>query len=745
MGVRGFRGWFESQFPKSVYEIPKATSNESFDHVLVDVNALLHICLRRSRSDGHALMLFIKELDAIVQYATPLQNLVLALDGPPGAAKLATQRNRRYQTVTRAELMTKQIDQILSVEHTKLSKTRKSKDRIRKLQTKKEKIQQELKTLQLTPATDFMRRAVLAMEYWAYQRLNSRSTVLTQNDVTILISPSTASGEGEIKLLEWLNHKPRRGESVAFFGGDSDLVLEAFLVPLSSTHNVFVLLPDGNKRVLVVSIWEATRKLASLTRTNDFGSLIRVRTDFVFLLILNGNDYLPKLRSCTGFNRLYQSYIKLRRGGGGAVGYLLDPATLEINVDFAILYFLELDRTAEPLPPISRDEAVSIGITPLAIVNNFVASSLLPSPIKFLVDGGEPENANDAVDEEEEDDDTDEDEVGDMDAEEDEGFDMVPDVDLTRHQVLLGDPDSEDFMTYETWLPKYTSHKAARHTLSLMILTDMKDSESSDGEHEDDLDLTAFTAGGYDWEVKEKAPADVQRYLYGLLWNMQTYQDGVCADYGYNYGRKKAPTPGEVVAFLKQAQRDGVKLIPSYFCQQPVATPAPAGLSSLAALPSFLPDLIAEPYNKIAPEKAEEIFADCMSPIDNVFDVEKFEAQCKCELAALGIEAPSFNPDDHHWKLVTRSPKPLPRKTRPPEVFSGRVDQLRPSDRLRRSQIQASYKPRPRDPSVWATPGPFLSKIGLVENWTIGWRTEDGSRNGGCPKAKTNWPPMAQH
>jgi hypothetical protein len=55
MGVPGFRTWFESQFPKSVYEIPKAASNESFDHVLVDVNALLHICLRKSRTDGHAL------------------------------------------------------------------------------------------------------------------------------------------------------------------------------------------------------------------------------------------------------------------------------------------------------------------------------------------------------------------------------------------------------------------------------------------------------------------------------------------------------------------------------------------------------------------------------------------------------------------------------------------------------------------------------------------------------------------
>jgi hypothetical protein len=617
--------------------------------------------------------------------------------------------------VARTELKTKQINQILSMEqknNNNNNNNKQSKSRIKRLHVKKEKMQQELKTLRLTPATDFMHRAVLAMEYWAYQRLGARSSVLTQYDVTVLISPSTASGEGEIKLLEWLNHKPRRGESVAFFGGDSDLVLESFLVPLSSTHNVFVLLPDGNKRVLVVSIWEATRKLASVTRANDFASLIRVRTDFVLILLLNGNDYLPKLRSCTGFNRLYQSYIKLRQKLGNE-GYLLDPTTLEINIDVALLYFTELDRMAEPLKAVAE---ASGGVTPFVIVNNLVAGGLLPSPMKFLVDGGESSDGPDDL-AEEEDESTDEDEASDMDSagdDDDEDLDIDTDVDLVRHQVLLGDPDSEDFLTYETWLPKYSSHKAARQTLSLMVLTDMNDSDG-EGEEDTDLDLTAFTTGGYDWEVQEKAPADVPSYLYGLQWNMQTYQDGVCANYGYNYGRKRAPTPGEIVAFLKQSKAEGVRLVPRYFCQQPIATPMPAGLSSLAALPSTLAELIPEPYDKIAPEKVEEMFAECMSPIDNVFDVVMFESLCKSELAALGIEAPTFNPDDHHWKLVERSLRPLPRKTRPPESFSRRVDQLRPNDRLRRSRIQASYQPRPRDPSVWAMPGLFLSRVGLVD------------------------------
>lgn len=727
MGVRGFRSWFESQFPHSVHEIIKASSNEVFDHVLVDVNPLLHICLRKSRTDGHALVLFMKELDAIVEFATPLQSLVLAVDGPPGAAKLATQRKRRYQTIARSQIKLKQIDSFLTrVENTQ---TRKAKTRLRKLKRRKIKMQQELRTLQLTPATEFMEKAVQAMEYWAWQRLESRRSVLSQNNVTIFISPSTASGEGEIKLLEWINHKPRRGESIALIGGDSDLVLESFLIPLSSTHNVFVLLPDGNRRVLVASIWEATRKLAFLAQCSDFESLIRVRTDFAMTLLLNGNDYLPKIRGCPTFNRLYHTYIKVRKAG--APGYMVDPITLEINLDFAILYFAELAESEQEMT-ITQGEDTG-RVTPLNLVYNLVSSHLLPSPVKFLIDGGEQEESDG------EDDEADSESLdSDIDSGDDDDLETESDNDVERHQILLGDPTSEDFLVYETWVPKNTHGKHTRQILASIVLSEMQDGEATEEEQED-LDLSQFTAEavGYDWEVKEKLPADVSEYLYGLLWNLQTYQgafadhrfapsfspltqDGVCADYGYNYGKKSGPAPSEILTYLKKAKQNGTRLVPEYF-RDPLKTPMPAGLSSMAALPSVLCDLIAFPYNKIDKEKTEQLFAECMSPIDNIFDARKFEDICRQELSSLDLEPPLFEPDDHHWKTLSKTGRPLNNKTSPPVKFSDRMSQLRANNRIRRGQIAASCQPRctatsngsplTRDMMHLTSPGPFLSKI----------------------------------
>ena len=123
----------------------------------------------------------------------------------------------------------------------------------------------------------------------------SADHTLVKNNVyvSVFVSASTSPDEGEVKLLDWFYHKPRRGKSIAVIGGDSDLVLEALVVPVASTHNIFVLLPEGKKHSLSVSIWETTRSLSKLLHHNSIQDMIRVRSDVALLLIMTGNDYLP--------------------------------------------------------------------------------------------------------------------------------------------------------------------------------------------------------------------------------------------------------------------------------------------------------------------------------------------------------------------------------------------------------------------------------------------------------------------
>eukprot|EP00559_Dactyliosolen_fragilissimus_P007545 CAMPEP_0184871610 /NCGR_PEP_ID=MMETSP0580-20130426/40819_1 /TAXON_ID=1118495 /ORGANISM="Dactyliosolen fragilissimus" /LENGTH=678 /DNA_ID=CAMNT_0027374295 /DNA_START=781 /DNA_END=2820 /DNA_ORIENTATION=+ len=351
-------------------------STDTFDHVLIDVNQLLHLTLRRSQSDGHALTLFIKELDRCCIIARPTKSIVLAFDGPASAAKLATQRRRRYGTVVRGELKREQLDILVKRgilfgneqdhEHeggvvdenrkvngnddangiklqsqtqtqTQTQKGMKymNKKKFKSRKTKKKREAKHIKdekTLCITPGTHFMERAHDAFLYWAWQRLSNPYGPLT--NVRFYISPSTVPGEGEVKLLDWLlqagcglQHQEntvsseyflkhegivQRGDSVAIMGGDADLVLEGLVIAPRITHNLYVILPSTRSQSYAVSLWETTRTLSYLLGPNlDPNDMMRVRMDLVLLLIMNGNDYLPKLRGSLGFNLLFNTYMKL--------------------------------------------------------------------------------------------------------------------------------------------------------------------------------------------------------------------------------------------------------------------------------------------------------------------------------------------------------------------------------------------------------------------------------------------------
>jgi hypothetical protein len=357
--------------------------SEKFHHVLIDMNQLLHITLRRARSDEHALTLLIKELDKYMEIASPTRCIVLAFDGPPAAAKLATQRRRRLNTIVRAERKKLRME-ILKKRGLVVPPRRKEMSR------RKDKAAKEEETLKITPGTEFMAKAHDAVLYWAWQRLDSPKGKISH--CRIYISPSTVPGEGEVKLLDWLlqagsdrrmtrvmrkgeveveHHRRivKAGESVAILGGDSDLVLEGLVIPPTITHNVFVILPSTGKISHVVSLWETTLTLGKyLGNKFDPSDIMRVRTDLVLLLIMNGNDYLPKLRGSSGFNKLFHTYLSLLKnwikGDNAHRPYLVEPETLEFNLPFCLSYFQKLASVApkqlsQPLDILSNQNSVT--------------------------------------------------------------------------------------------------------------------------------------------------------------------------------------------------------------------------------------------------------------------------------------------------------------------------------------------------------------------------------------------------
>jgi XRN 5'-3' exonuclease N-terminus len=755
MGIKGFRSWFESQFPDAITAMMKEGAHDDFDHVLIDMNQLLHIVLRKSRSEGHCFTLLMQELDACVAMATPKQSLVLAMDGPPGAAKLATQRRRRFGTVYKTGVKVVQLDKLMAT--VKGNSSKRAQSRLKQWTRKKRRALSETRTLCITPATEFMQQAEEAILYWAWQRLTARHTSLSMNNVKIFISPSTVPGEGEVKLLEWIYNKQRRGESVAILGGDSDLVLEALVIPLASTHNVFVLLPDGNKRYLSVSLWETTRTLGRYLPHITISSVIKVRTDLVLLLILNGNDYLPKLRGSSGFNKLFHTYLRLQREwhelGDGENAFLVDPDTLQFNLRFSMAFFNRLGATASA-NLWSRDKAVATDRTsPLQELNNLMDAGFFPCPMKFVVimdDGKNGERLEVCTAEADVDDDEavngeqgSDDEIEFSDDNDEEEADTM----LVR--LLLGEAGTEDFLTYEIWQPRGSSLKKARQKLAAIALNELKEEQDQDAVEDepsdDEFDVLGQANPGYDWEIHHTVEGEIEPYLYGLVWNLQTYQDGVCADYSYNYGKRLSPLAKDIGRFLETALLENRTVGPGDLHPAQFSPPVSAGLSCLAALPSPVKHLVPLPYRSIPDELVESFYANCMDPTNNVFDIKGFERLCEEYISSIcsgdadgpfpkdSVDSELESPEgrriimgDHYWTIISKVPKPLPHPFDPPKPCSERFAKLKPNNKMRVTRIMATSVPprHKRDQTKDATderrinhshPGVFLDKMGTIE------------------------------
>ncbi len=226
-------------------------------------------------------------------------------------------------------------------------------------------------------------------------------------------------------------------------------------------------------------------------------------------------------------------------------------------------------------------------------------------------------------------------------------------------------------------------------------------------------------------QVQYSAPGRVDKYLAGLLWNLQTYQDGVCTDYSYNYGRRMSPTATEIVDYLKEAMKENRTVGRHELLGNDFVEAVSAGISCLAALPSQMQDLIPEPYNMLSNTTVEDIYASCMDPEDNCFDLKQFEHLCKERIREatpdgqqIGIEdgvqieqhgrhGRRILTGDHYWIVLSRQKSPLVHPFEPPAPFSDRLAELRPNRRLKVTRAIATAEPRPR--SVWSTNTPQKS------------------------------------
>lgn len=183
------------------------------------------------------------------------------------------------------------------------------------------------------------------------------------------------------------------------------------IVPPSITHDINILLPRELKKTsfYVASLWDSTKMLAKyLTGEKIYGAsdstkrktppksdaitldvMRSVKLDSVMLVIMNGNDYLPKIKGVVGgFDSFFTQYFKMIKAhlkNNKVPTFLLstDNNTLSINVPFFLKLFKRLLKFQPPRIKRVLEEGVENSQLQLGILNNLCEAKMLPNPVEI--------------------------------------------------------------------------------------------------------------------------------------------------------------------------------------------------------------------------------------------------------------------------------------------------------------------------------------------------------------------------
>eukprot|EP00960_Hanusia_phi_P028562 747473-Hanusia_phi.AAC.1 len=315
-GKAASKKWLEASFPNCKVKIPPRSPPFQFDHVLFDMNHLLH-CMSRDAKDAQTVCKRVfREVDYMLQKFIPLKSVVLTFDGPGPIAKIRKQIESREK---------------------KPSKMRSS----------------GIGSIDITPGTRFMYQVRELCLMHVAHRLDAKRKF---QDVSFYISCSDVAGEGELKLMEWIHTfvEKKSQDTILFIGGDSDLTIQS--LALRDLPHVYLFdtnLEHANKgKQVAASHFFSLAQLKSELEMQFPHQSDLVRADLMLLIIFNGNDYLPKLK-CFNLPCSFQVYKeeRFRRR------FLLNGPEQSFDWEFLAEFLKELDERWKALQawnPVSK-------------------------------------------------------------------------------------------------------------------------------------------------------------------------------------------------------------------------------------------------------------------------------------------------------------------------------------------------------------------------------------------------------
>ena len=261
MGIKGLNTWIHVSFPGVMR--PVDGRGATYDHVLFDLNGIVHQACRRCPKEKDVLRTIIRELDELLRLFPARRTVLIALDGPGPEAKLLEQRKRRIDKVLKAarDLEAAIPGSAEALRREELRRVEAAAGRGQRDAPKRngKKKRAGFDSLQVTPGTLFMLRLRRALEWYAASRLCGVAGVCTTTPrPAVFVSGADVAGEGELKLLQHLRQLGPEGErqSALLVGPDADLLLLALAArPDHAAAPVDVLTTDaeGRRKLFLVA------------------------------------------------------------------------------------------------------------------------------------------------------------------------------------------------------------------------------------------------------------------------------------------------------------------------------------------------------------------------------------------------------------------------------------------------------------------------------------------------------------
>ena len=271
----------------------------------------------------------------------------IAIDGVPNKAKIVEQKKRRYMGIFVGDM----IKKIFNKHKNNLKN---AEGLYNKYNVLKNKISWN-KSLNISPATSFMIK--LDEELNVFKKELEK----TYKDLKVIISGFKIRGEGETKIVDFINYElsPKNSKNICIYSPDADVILLALLLNNKNIKQSYVWRNDQQKSAKeVTNIIDNVDSIIDISRlekiillqysdntTNDRLKDKNIINDIIFIFTFFGDDFLHKLESINVkmdiqfLTNIYGEYLKQNKN---KYIYLLENHKDQININYDnFLFFLK--------------------------------------------------------------------------------------------------------------------------------------------------------------------------------------------------------------------------------------------------------------------------------------------------------------------------------------------------------------------------------------------------------------------